>query len=236
MPTVPSTILITGEDIELDPNDLTDFPQWSSCEFGTTPSSNPLTIWTYKKGDIVPGSAATALTPNGRKARLTDTNRMDKGVMHDSEGMRVVSIGIEFFSIGAYSAAADDQGYAVDRPGISMLDLKRLHCEVVFALSVLRTVVTKLPVGHFPTGPQVVITTASGRRQEGPLAGVDGFAYGVNGVPTMEGLHVFAIPHKINPTEEFQGEFHFPAGTVAGLSRTLLARGTAYGPLRRPSV
>lgn len=230
MPTVPSTILLTAEDIEIDPSDMTDLPQWSACEFTATPAANPLAIWSYIKGNPVPGA------PNTRPAVLTDTNRLDKGVMHDSEGMRVVALGLEFFSVGDYSAAIADQGYAVDRPGISMLDLKRIQCETIFELTVLRTSVTRLPSGNFPTGPQVVITTASGRRQEGPLAGVDGFAYGVNGIPTMDGLHVFAIPHKINPTEQFEGNFWFPSGGVSGLSRRIFGRGTLYGPLRRAAV
>lgn len=230
MATVPSTILLTAEDIEIDPSDMTDLPQWSSCEFTTTPASNPLVLWQYTKQDSVPGS------PTERPARLTDTNRLDRGVMHDSEGMDVVALGLEFFSVGLYNNAEPDQGYAVDRPGISMLDLKRIQCETVFSLTVLNTEVTQLPSGHYPTGPQVVITTASGRRQEGPLAGVDGFAYGVNGVPTMDGLHVFAVPHKINPTHQFAGNLLFPAGGVDGLSRRILMRATLYGPLRRAAV
>lgn len=230
MATTPSTILLTAEDIEIDPSDMTDLPQWSSCEFTATPAANPLTLWQYTKGNPVPGS------PAARPARLSDTNRLDKGVMHDTEGMKVVALGLEFFSVGLYSAAADDQGYAVDRPGISMLDLKRIQCETVFELSVLKTAVTRLPTGHFPTGPQVVITTASGRRQEGPLAGVDGFAYGVNGVPTMDGLHVFAVPHKINPTDQFAGKLWFPAGGVTGLSRRIFMRASLYGPLRKAAV
>lgn len=234
MATTPSTILLTAEDIEIDPNDITDVPQWSSCEFTNTPVSNPLVLWGYQKGDDVPGAPGTSGT--GRPATLCDTNRLDKGVMHDSEGMRVVALGIEFFSVGLYSDADADQGYAVDRPGISMLDLKRIHCETVFELNVLKTAVTRLPTGHFPTGPQIVITTASGRRQEGPVAGVDGFAYGVNGVPTMDGLHIFAVAHKINPTEEFEGRLSFPSGTVDGLSRRVLARATLYGPIRRAAV
>lgn len=230
MPTTPSTILLTLEDIEIDPSDYTDLPQWSSCEFTATPVSTALTIWSYIKGakQGVPGTTRTAV--------LSDTNRLDTGVMHDSEGMDVVALGLEFFSVGLYSAAVADQGYAVDRPGISMLDLARIQCDTVFELSILKTAVTRLPTGHFPTGPSVVITTASGRRQEGPLAGIDGFAYGINGVPTMEGLHVFALPHKINPTEEFEGKLSFPAGGVTGLSRRIFMRGTLYGPIRRAAV
>jgi hypothetical protein len=224
-------IVLSGDDVEIDPSDLTDLPLWSAVEISPTPASNPLQAFSYSKGgqDPVPGTA--------RRSVKTDTNLLNAGRMHDTEGMRVISLTAEYMSVGLFAAVAGtaDDGYAVDRPFISMLDLKRLHCHTLVTFKIIRTTITSQLAGHFPTGPAIVVTTAGARRQEGPaaLAAVDGFAIGVNGVPTLMGAHIFAIPHKINPTEEFSVDHDFPGGTVPGLTRRIFSRVFLRGPRRR---
>lgn len=232
-------IVLTGDEVAIDPSDVTDLPLWSAVEISSTPSSNPLQAFSYKKGDPVPGS----LTPTGqqRAAKLSDTNLLDAGRMNDAEGMRVTALTIQYFSVGGWSnhdGVGNDQGYAVDRPFISMLDLARLHCDTIGRLVILKAAVASYRLGDYPTGPDIVVTTSGGRRREG-IAGqqnVDGFAIGVNGVPTMMGMKVFGIIHKLNPTTEFTFDFFFPDNGVDSLSRRIFARVFLHGPRRREAT
>lgn len=231
------TILLTGDSVPIDPSDFTDLPIWSVLEYGAAPAADPLKAFSYAKGDDVPG-AIDPLTLGPRKATELDTNMLVGGRFHDTEGMKIMSIGIEWFSVGNYTGA--DPGYDTDRPWISALDLKRCFRDVVGELTMTTDVaVVQAPIGYFPSGWDVINATSGARLQEGPLAlkGTLPLTWGMAGVPELRGHVIWALNFKVNPTTQIAFNHRFPrGGVVADLSRTVQARNYLHGPRRRAIV
>lgn len=227
------------EDEAFDPNELTDIPLWSAGEFVAALAPNPLPMFTFVEGDPVPGSVDPILgAPNPRTATRLDTNMLVPNQMNNDEGMKISSIGIEWFSVGVLSSTlTTDEGYETDRPWVSAPNLKRIFRDLVGSLKVATNVSQiSLPASHFPTGWDVVVANGGARRRAPPpLAGVDTYVMGHAGIPEIRGQMIYQPTFDIAPTEVFRFDLEAPnQGVVTGLSRRHLARVHLHGRRRRP--
>ena len=220
-----------------DPNEQTDVPLWSTGEFIATLIS-PLVLFSYVETDPVPGSN---IVPGGqlRPATLLDTNMTVAGQMNNDEGMKIHSIGIEWFSVGGSPAADVDPGYECDRPWISGLNLQRIFTDMCGTLKIASNVSQiRLPVSHFPLGWDVVVANGGARRADGPAAvrGIDSYVLGHNGISEIRGQMVYQPIFEIAPTETFSFELQAPDGAVTSLSRRCMGRVHLFGRRRRPQA
>lgn len=215
-----------------DPNEQTDIPLWSAGEFTAT-LITPLVLFSYVETDPVPGS------PTQRPATLLDTNMMVGGQMNNDEGMKIHSIGIEFFGVGGAPAAAVDEGYEADRPWISGLNLQRIFCDMMGTLKIASNVAQiRLPISQFPLGWDVVVANGGARRQDGPAAvrGIDTYVLGHNGISEIRGQMVYQPIFEVAPTETVSFEVEAPNGSVENLSRRCMSRVFFFGRRRRPQA
>lgn len=220
-----------------DPNEQTDIPLWSAGEFTAT-LVQPLVLFSYVETDPVPGSN---IVPGGpfRPATLLDTNMAVGGQMNNDEGMKIHSIGIEWFSVGGAPEADVDLGYEADRPWISGLNLQRIFCDMTGTLKIASNVSQiQLPISHFPLGWDVVVANGGARRQDGPAAvrGIDTYVLGHNGISEIRGQMVYQPIFEVAPTETVSFEVAAPNGSVEDLSRRCMSRVFFFGRRRRPQA